>query len=206
MKALAITDHGPELGGRLSSPFFDRLFDPMPGVRLLKGIECNLLEKPGEIDLPSHLLPHLDIVLLGIHPNTRGELSRSEYTDRLLCAMRRNQCVDVITHPDAPGYDLDFGQIVSAAREYGMLIEINNSKSRPGIARPEVTRRLIRTCRELECPVVMCSDAHAVNEVGEDAFVRPLLEEEGFPWELVINRDLETAVDFIERRRERKRR
>ena len=33
MKGLAITDHGLSLGGRLNSIFFERLKDPVPGIR-----------------------------------------------------------------------------------------------------------------------------------------------------------------------------
>ena len=47
MKALAITDHGPALSGRVSSTVFDRMYEPVAGIKFLKGMECNLLEEPG---------------------------------------------------------------------------------------------------------------------------------------------------------------
>jgi putative hydrolase len=70
MRGLAITDHGPMLKGRINSPFFERFHGPVDDVKLLKGMECNLSELPGEIDVPAQILHFLDIVLLGIHPNT----------------------------------------------------------------------------------------------------------------------------------------
>lgn len=71
LEALAITDHGLTLGGHLNGPFFDRLQDPVPGVKLLKGVECNVLNDGGHIDLPMQWIQHLDVVLVGLHPNLK---------------------------------------------------------------------------------------------------------------------------------------
>jgi len=204
MKALAITDHGVTLGGRLNSVFFNRLKEPVPGIRLLKGIECNLLEEPGRIDCPREWLPNMDVVLLGIHPNTDTGLGKLRYTQMLLQAMERNQYVDIIAHLNCPPYEVDFESIVNGAMNYEMAIEINNSKSKPGVARPEKTRELITVCKKLECPIVISSDAHTIEEVGQDSMVRPFLEEARFPMELIVNRDAETAFRFVEDNRKKR--
>ena len=52
LKAIAITDHGKTLKSRIPSPFFDRLKDPVDGIRLLKGMECNVVNDTGVVDLP----------------------------------------------------------------------------------------------------------------------------------------------------------
>ena len=64
LKALAITDHGTAQNGHISSPFFDRLVDPVDGIRLLKGQECNVVNDQGGIDFPVRFLKFTDIVLL----------------------------------------------------------------------------------------------------------------------------------------------
>jgi histidinol phosphatase-like PHP family hydrolase len=116
----------------------------------------------------------------------------------MIRAIKENPCIDVITHLDAAPFEVDFEPVAREAMAAGMAVEINNSKSRPRVAVPEATRELIATCKRLECPVVVCSDAHALNEVGCDDLVRPLLEEAGFPEELIRNGDAESAFRFVE--------
>ena len=51
LKGLAITDHGISVGGRTNSVFFERLHHPVPGIRLFKGVEANVLGHDGAIDV-----------------------------------------------------------------------------------------------------------------------------------------------------------
>ena len=204
MVGLAITDHGPAMGGHLASPFFDRLYDPLPGIRLLKGMECNLLEEPGRIDCPAQWLPFMDVVLLGIHANVPDGLGKTAYTDMLILAMENNPYVDIIVHPNASAYELELEPIVQSALDNDMVIEINNSRCLPRLAHTESTRKLIDICARLNCPIVVSSDAHALNEVGQDSMVRPLLAEARFPHELIVNLDADRTFAFLEQRRPRK--
>jgi putative hydrolase len=206
MKGVAITDHGPALKGRLSSPFYDRLHNPIDGVRLLKGMECNLGDQAGEIDLPDTHLPHLDIVLLGIHPNTPKDKTPRHYTDMLIAAIERNPAVDIITHPNDTSYPVEFEPLAEAARDRGVALEINNSKTMLRRVGDDLTRGLIRACGRCGCRMAVCSDTHAINELGRDDAVRPLLARERFPESLLVNGSERRAYAFIDERREHKRR
>ena len=204
MTALAITDHGLTLGGRLNSNFYERLNDPVPGIRLLKGVECNLLDEPGAVDCPKQFLAHMDIVLLGIHHNIQRGLGKAKYTEMLLRAIEENPFLDILAHLNVAHYEVDFESVVRAAMDRGILIEINNSKCLPGRSSLENTESLILTCKKLNCSVVVSSDAHAINEIGQDRMIRPILEELDFPQELILNRNPESVDDFIESRRKHK--
>ena len=204
MEALAITDHGLALGGRLNSNFYERLNDPVPGIRLVKGIECNLLEAPGATDCPKKFLPYMDIVLLGIHHNIPKDFGKAKYTEMLLLAIEENPYIDVLSHLNVAHYAVDFEPVVRSALDHGMLIEINNSKCLPGRSSPEITRQLILTCKKRLCPVVVSSDAHALNEIGQDRMIRPILEDLDFPEDLILNRNPDRVYAFIEDRRTHK--
>jgi len=204
MAALAITDHGLSLGGRLNSNFYERLKDPVPGIRLLKGVECNLLEEQGAIDCPKQFLPYMDIVLLGIHHNIQKGLGKAVYTEMLLRAIQENSFLDVLAHLNVAHYDVDFESVVRAAMDRGILIELNNSKCLPRRSSPEVIQQLILTCKKLMCQVIVSSDAHAINEIGQDGMIRPILNDLDFPQELILNRDPESVYAFIESRRKHK--
>ena len=54
------------------------------------------------------------------------------------------------------------------------------------------------------CPVIVSSDAHAINEIGQDGMIRPILKDLDFPQELILNRDPESVYAFIESRRKHK--
>ncbi len=71
MEGLSITDHGRLVGGKANSPFFERLENPVQGIRLLKGMECNVDGDTGLTDCPMNFLPFMDIVLLGLHENLK---------------------------------------------------------------------------------------------------------------------------------------
>lgn len=204
MQALAITDHGPELEARITPPLFDRLKAPLAGIRLLKGMECNLVGTDGTIDLPRRFLKHLDLVLLGIHPNTAQGLGMETYTGALIAAMEKNPCVDIITHPDSRTYLNDLPTLCLAAREHGVAIEINNSRVLLGRSTPERMSELIHICKETGCLIAVNSDTHALEELGRDEDVRPLLIKAGFPEERIVNRDYDSAMQWIDSRRKNK--
>ena len=204
LEALAITDHGLTLGGHLNSPFFDRLQDPVPRVKLLKGVECNVLNDGGDIDLPLQWIQHLDVVLVGLHPNLQGVRSQRHATDVLVATLERNPHVDIVTHPNSPDFRVDFEPVARTARRYGIALELNNSKSRPGYSPDDVTRELIAVCKDVGCAMAVSSDAHAITEIGDDSYVRSFLEEADFPADLIVNRTLESTLAFLEPRRQRR--
>ena len=158
-----------------------------------------------EDNIPSIALPHLELVLLGIHPNTPGDLDAAAYTRALLAAVERNPCIDMLTHLDSGGpFPVDLRPVVRAAKSCGVLIELNNSKLLLDRIPVERMRELVRICKEEECPMAIGSDAHVLNELGRDEHARALLAEESFPDSLWVNRTEEKAFAFIESRRANK--
>ncbi len=201
MEAIAITDHGPALQSRCTSPFYDRLNKPLEGIRLLKGMECNLVNEEGEIDLPINRLPYLDVVLLGIHPNTPKGLGRGRYTEMLVKAVERNRTVDILTHLNDEAYPVEFETVVKAATERGIAIELNNSKTLLGRVSDDVTRSLVETVDTLNGRLVVTSDMHAIEELGLDDSVRPFLEQQAFPKERIVSASSDQVWRFLEDRR-----
>ena len=205
MAGLAVTDHGLALGGRLNSVFFERLQDPVPGVRLLKGVEANLGAERGSTDFPIEYVRYCDIALIGIHTNTPRGLPASEYTDLMLATLVANPFLDVVTHPNSADYPHDLPRLARGVRDLGRAIELNNSKVALSRIGHEVTQALLATCMSEACPVVVSSDAHTLNEIGCDDAIRPMMAAARFPEELVLNRNAQEAFAFIERRRAFKR-
>ena len=75
LKALALTEHAPEMPGTCGLFYFQNL-DVVPreadGVRLLMGAEVNIMDPDGTVDLPEKTCRSLDIVVASIHPPCYG--------------------------------------------------------------------------------------------------------------------------------------
>ena len=202
LKAMAITDHGLAVGGgRLTSVFFERFKPPFDDIKLYKGIEHNVVDEQGNVDIMWQFMPFIDILLLGVHPNLPHNKSRQQYTGMLLAAMEKHPFIDIISHPNDPLYPLDYRLVAGMAKKLGMAVELNNSKVLYARTGMEETMDLIRACKETGCFLCVNSDTHAIGELGGDEAVRPLLEKVKYRQELVVNRDLDAAAAFIEGRR-----
>lgn len=201
LKALAITDHGTAQDGHISSPFFDRLIDPVDGIRLLKGQESNVVNDEGVIDFPVKFLRYADVVLLGLHPNLDKLPKKADYSDMLIKALKKNPYVDIITHLNDTVYPVDYDKVIAAAKELGMAIEFNNSKTKYSKVDPTATPLLIDACKRVGCRAVINSDAHALREIGLDDSIRPLLASADFPSGLLVNDTADRAFAFVEERR-----
>ena len=59
---------------------------------------------------------------------------------------------------------------------------------------------MLSVCRREGVPVVVGSDAHFVSAVGGHQYAQALLEEVGFPAELVLNGDPAAFLAHLERR------
>jgi putative hydrolase len=204
LKAMAITDHGLAVKGRLTSVFFERFKPPFNDIRLYKGIELNIIDAKGAVDVEWQFMPFIDILLLGVHPNLKSGCSRQFYTDMVLAALDKNPFVDILSHPNDPMYPLDYLKVAQKAKEAGMALELNNSKILYKRSTVDDALELIFACKEAGCMMAVNSDTHAIQELGRDDEVRPLLRQARFPEELIVNRTLETTERFIEGRRKLK--
>jgi putative hydrolase len=201
MAGLAITDHGPALGGKHPSPVYERLGQPLAGIRFLRGIEANVTDEDGGVDIPEWMIPMLDVALLGLHIRFERRAAATDWTEPLLNAIRRHPFVDIISHPLDPTFPLQLERLAETARERGVALEINNSKVRYRRVEVEAMRRFLAVCRDAQCLVAVSSDAHAVGEVGDDRAVRPLIEASGISSANIVNATPESAFRFVESRR-----
>jgi len=169
--ALAMTDHGPALpGGPHIYHFGAMRFIPetIGGVRILRGVEANIVNDRGDLDLPENYLAKLDFVMAGLHEGCGFDgKDRASYTRAVIGAME-NPAVKAISHPGNPLFPLDYEQLVTAARRTGTALEMNNTSfsiSRKGSSpNCELLARLV--ARE-GASMVIGSDAHIAQMVGE---------------------------------------
>lgn len=195
---IALTDHGPAMPGAPHPYHFgNQLCIPehLFGVRVLKGIEANVLDRNGTLDLDEYRLSKLDIVLAGLHALCAPYGSVQENTAMMINTIK-NPWVDVIVHPGNPEYLIDEAAVVKAAAEHGVALEINNSSL-------TVTRKgslphcdhIACLAKEYGCKILVGSDSHFAFSVGDFGAASELIEKNDVPPELVLN----TSVDLVAR-------
>lgn len=218
LKAVAITDHGPatafgmgvpdertllKIKARLRSlaPYF-------PGLRLLAGVEANIISLEGDLDVSDQVLAELDIVLVGLHPtvlprtlrDTAGliglnalgrylkevrHLARRLNTRALIRAVERHH-IDIITHP---GWKLsiDTRALARACAARGTALEIN-------AAHGFLTREFVRVAAAEGVRFAIGSDAHSPARVGHLQAGIAVAEALGLKPEQIINAEAPPPV------------
>lgn len=205
---IALTDHGPAMPGAPHSYHFSNqvaMPDTIYGVRVLKGIEANVVDRQGTLDLDEPRLAKLDIVLAGLHTLCAPYGSVEENTAMMIQAIQ-NPWVDVIVHPGNPEYPVDEAAVVRAAAEHGVALEINNSSltvSRHG-SWPHCDH-IAGLAKTHGCKILVGSDSHFALTVGDFGAAAELLLRNDIPPEQVLNTSTERILAHLERRKNRKR-
>ncbi len=203
LELVGITEHAPGMEGSCREVYFRNLrILPRKTGRIwtLYGVELNILDEEGTLDMPEPLIGECDVTLISIHPPTyRGDRSADSVTKAYLRAMAVPG-VNIIGHPDDSRFPVNYGELVRAAKAYHTLLELNNSSLTPTTHR-ENTREncieMLEYCVKYQAPIIVNSDAHADFQVGEHEQALDLLAEVGFPEELVVNYDLDRYFPFV---------
>ncbi|MCP1110737.1 putative hydrolase [Lachnospiraceae bacterium PF1-21] len=200
LKGIAITDHAPQMPGGPHLFYFQNLKvvpEMMEGVLVLKGVELNIMDSAGTLDLDNNLLKTLDIRIASMHvPCYNGELSKEVITDTYIKVMN-NPEVDIIGHPDDSRFPIDYLRLALAAKETGTLLEVNNSSLDPRSFREngqENITTLLKACMEVGAMITVGTDAHMDVDAGINNHALKKLEEVGFPEELVANSSLDKLL------------
>ncbi len=210
LKLIAITDHGPGLPGGAHSFYFWnlRIIPPeINGVKILRGIEANIVDAEGNIDLAQELLEPLDIIHLALHTHCGYEDRGAEKnTDTIIKAMQ-NPLVDVLVHPGNPKFPINAKRLVRAARENEVLLEVNNSSFLTGTSRAgsyELDLAIIKEAKKLGLEIVVGSDAHFKDAVGNFGAALDLINSVHFPVDRILNTSSEKVICHLEKKKSRK--
>lgn len=195
LELLGITEHAPQLPGTCHDFYFSNLkvvSRKMCGIELMLGAELNILDFSGSIDLAEGLLKQMDITIASMHTPCIKSGTAAQNTAAYINVMK-NPYVDIIGHPDDSRYPVDMESLVKASKEYGVLLELNNSSLNPKGARKNARDNdiaMLKYCKQYGVSVVIGSDAHTESDVGKHDLVLPLIKEVDFPEELILNRDV----------------
>lgn len=201
LELVAITDHAPTMPGSAHMFYFSNLSvipQFIDGVEVLKGIEANIINYRGDIDVDTNILEQLDIAIASLHPPCIDFGNIEQNTSAIIGAMK-NPYVKVIGHPDDGRFPLDYDRVVKAAKEHNVLLEVNNSSMNPKGFRKgaENIKIMLQKCMEENVSIVLSSDAHVSYDVGKFDSAVKLIDEINFPKELIVNTSVEKLKRYL---------
>ena len=166
LRLLGITDHGPgTLAAGTSSYFRSLTYSPKKhfGVELLYGIELNILDRSGTVDLDQELLCKLDYAIASMHAwNYR-----------------------------------------CGARETGTIFEINEASLAPYGYRGDTRENcfeILRCCRKYDLPLLLSSDSHGPEHIGDFTCAAEFVHQAMFPEQLILNNQIPRLKVFLQTR------
>lgn len=208
LKAIGISDHG------FSHPAFGLRNYKIPkmrlecdeasnktGVKVLLGIESNIISTDGKVDLIEKKYDNFDIFLAGIHKfvlfkfktwfklaipdlwcsTFKKNASKSlikENTETFINVIKKNP-VDIITHLNFCCF-ADPVEVAKVASDYGTFIELNSKKV-------HLSDEELYNVAKTGVKFVIDSDAHSPNRVGEISLVEKMLKRVNINEEQIMN-------------------
>lgn len=146
MDGFAMTDHAPAMGDAPHPWHFANLKNiprDVFGQKILVGVELNILDLDGNVDLDVDILKKLDVVNASIHG---GGIYKDETAKDHTAAYESvvlNPHIDIICHSGTARYPYDYEYIIKLAKENNKLIEINSAKSmNPNLVTPHRQNRV----------------------------------------------------------------
>lgn len=191
LEVLGIADHGPANWGHFGltrQATFERIIAEtreveaqISGLKILAGVEADIVSFDGELDISTSLQQKLDQVLAGFHltvfPKKLGEgikfvtrrlladvspqlrqKARNDNTKAMVEAVFRNK-IDIITHPGLH-ISIDTPELARACAKRGTALEINSKHG-------QETVDFIKAAAVEGVKFAIGSDAHQPDQVGQ---------------------------------------
>lgn len=209
LKEIAITDHGFEhklyaVKRENISKMRNECLKAQEkyGIKVLLGIEANLLGENGEVDITKEEYDKLDLLIVGWHNfvKTKGfknkfsfffmnyifnvigtpKWKRNKNTKAYIEAIQKYP-IDIISHLNY-GMKTNTLEVAKFARDHGVLIELNGK-------RIKFSKREIEEMVKEKVKFIVNSDAHKKENVGKNDVAFNLIAKYNIPSELVVNLD-----------------
>ena len=200
LHAFAITDHGQSMHG-VPHPYYFMNLGAIPrvyeGVRVIKGIEANIVDSKGTLDADDSVLSALEFCVASLHmPTYKDEVSVDACTEAYL-NMAKNPYVNMIAHSGSPYFKYHYHKVINEFAHMGKVIEINNASIKH---KPEFYPNCVeiaKLCVKYGCRVSVDTDAHFITQLGRADEALAMLSEINFPEELIINSSVENFEKYL---------
>ena len=203
IKTIGISDHGYKhlaYGIKLNDIYkmreeIDKLNEKYSNIEILLGMECNILDCHGNIDIHDKIIENCDYIMAGYHfastPTSlksmlnhcnnymiKNEKSKEYNTKALINAMRNND-IFIITHPGDKG-EVYIEEVAKIAKTTDKRLEINSSHG-------FLNANQLMKIKNIGNKFVIGSDAHIPENVGNFDLAMKIIKEANLDLSLIEN-------------------
>ena len=199
--AIAITDHARTMPGAPGPFYFESLGilpEYLQGVRLLRGIEANICDYDGNIDVEASLQQQLDWIVASMHIITLDGKATVEKCTNAYLKLAENPNVNVIGHSGSDYFKYDYEKVIPAFAKNGKLVEINDSAFRYGRDYVGNCVTIAKLCKKYGARICVDTDAHFTNTLGRAYKTLEMLEDIDFPEKLIVNTSVENLKAYFD--------
>jgi len=203
IKTIGISDHGYKhmtYGIKYKDIYkmreeIDSLKLKYKNIDILLGIECNILDDSGNIDVDENILKVVDYIMAGYHfgstpTSIKGVINHcdnylfktkkaKQYNTKAITNAMRKHNIFAITHPGDKG-EVDIVEISKVAKETDTRLEINGGHGFLSV-------KQIEAIKSIKNKYIIGSDAHVPENVGNFDLAMKIIEEANLDVSLVEN-------------------
>jgi len=198
---IGITEHGPAMEGAPHEGYFD-VYTQFPNhlydVNIYLGVEANILDINGKLDISSNTASYQKVISAGIHERTPYNYNDTiSNTEAIINTITNSRC-HIITHPYREHVKTNLSEIADAATKKGVLLEINNRIfSSPSQELLDEYNRMIKIIKSNKGFVIIGSDSHILETIGDDSAIQKYASYIGLTDEVIINNKPDILGEFI---------
>jgi putative hydrolase len=170
----------------------------LSGVAIIRGIEANILNTQGEIDVNPTSYKALDWIIGSFHEPVFKPANKEEHTEALINVIKSGN-IDALGHLGNPNFDFDFEAVAKCAAEHHVAIEINNStlKGHSRVGSVDRCYEIARAVKSAGGYITTGSDSHFYDTIGEFQLTSQLLTDVEIPVEKIITASARQFLDFL---------
>lgn len=173
----------------------DRLNEKYTEIEILLGMECNILDDKGNIDVDYKISKMLDYTMAGYHfgsmpTSIKSALNHTfnylrikghckDYNTRAVINAIENNDLFIVTHPGDKG-DVYIDEVAKAAAKHNTSLEINSHHGNLSVEQ-------INKVKNIGVEFVIGSDAHTPNNVGNFEKALEIAKEANLDFSLIKN-------------------
>lgn len=195
--AYGFSDHAENMPGSTGNLYFVN-FASIPeiidDVRVLCGVEANIIDYNGNIDCNTRVQENVDYIIASMHLPCIKRTEDINLVTQGYVKVMENPLVKIIGHPDDARYQCDYEILVREAVNTNTVLELNNSSLGNRATRENTfsnINQMLEKCVKYNARVIIGSDAHFCTEVGEVSNIIKIIEQTKFPKELIVNTSLD---------------
>ncbi|MEW9122978.1 MAG: PHP domain-containing protein [Thermotaleaceae bacterium] len=202
LEAIAITEHGPKMEASAHPYYFESLSENVKGdqgILVYPGVEANIIDEEGTLDLPEATLRKLEFLHTSFHTFAWEDRGIESNTRALVGSLNRYD-IKSIAHINYPYYPLDVEALIPILIKKHVAIEINNKALKKYKDNWREFREIILKCKDKGVKFLVNSDAHYPTQVGEFSGALEFIDYAGLYSEDILNTDRNRLMNYLKLR------